>query len=64
MMLLLCMTRCHNSYDVTQWPALVPTQLTFQWVLGILSPRVNLPGCEIDRSPSSRADVKNVWNYT
>jgi hypothetical protein len=29
-----------------------------------LFPELKLPGCEADRSPPSRAEVKNEWRYT
>jgi hypothetical protein len=35
-----------------------------QWVLGSLSPGVNLPGREVGHSPPSDAVVRDAWNYT
>jgi hypothetical protein len=35
-----------------------------QWLSGNLSPDAKLLGCEADHSPSSRAEVKNVWRHT
>jgi len=40
-------------------PTLGPTQPPVQWVLG-----VKQLGHEVDHSPPSSAEVKNVWNYT
>jgi hypothetical protein len=31
---------------------------------GVLSPEVKRPGHEVDHSPASSAEVKNVWGYT
>jgi len=45
-------------------PALGPTQLPIQWLLGELSPRVKQLGHEADHSPPSSAKVKNTWSCT
>jgi hypothetical protein len=45
-------------------PALGPTQPPIQWVPGVLFPGIKWPGREADHSPSSSAEVKNVWSYT
>jgi hypothetical protein len=44
-------------------PALGPTQLPIQWVPRALSLGVKRPGREAERSPPSRAEVKNAWCY-
>jgi len=45
-------------------PALKPpSQAPIQWVLGALSPGVKRPGCEVDYSHPSSADVTNAWRY-
>jgi hypothetical protein len=36
------------------------TQPPIQWVPGALSPRVKRPGDEVDHSPPSTAEIKNV----
>ena len=33
-----------------------------QWVLGILSLRVNQPVCEVNHLPPSSADIKSEWS--
>jgi hypothetical protein len=45
-------------------PALRSTQPPIQWVPGALSPRVKRPGCEVDHSPPTTAEVKKMWIYT
>jgi hypothetical protein len=45
-------------------PALGHAQPPIQWVRGALSPRVKLPGREIESSPHCTAKVKNTWSYT
>jgi hypothetical protein len=40
-------------------PALGPTQLPTQWVLGVSSPAVKRPGREADHPPPSSAEVNN-----
>jgi hypothetical protein len=44
--------------------ALGPTQPPIQWVPGALSLGVKQLGREVDHSPPSSAEVKNVWSYT
>jgi hypothetical protein len=51
-------------FTTTSRPALGPTQSPIQWVPGVLSLRVKRPGREADQSPTSSAEVKNVWSYT
>jgi hypothetical protein len=41
-----------------------PIQPPVQWVLEALSPGVKWLGHKADHSPSSSAEVKNVWSYT
>jgi hypothetical protein len=41
-----------------------PTQPPIQWVPGTLSLGVQRPEREADHSPTSSAEVKNVWSYT
>jgi hypothetical protein len=45
-------------------PALGPTQLHIRWIPGVLSPSINRPGREADRSSPSSAEIKNEWSYT
>jgi hypothetical protein len=45
-------------------PALGPTQPPIQWVPGALSLGIMWPAREVDHSPPSSAEVKNVWTYT
>jgi hypothetical protein len=40
------------------------TQPPIQWVLGAFSPGVKQPGCEVDHSPPTNAEVKKMWIYT
>jgi hypothetical protein len=42
----------------------LPTQRCVQWLLGVLTIRVEWPGCEADHLPPPSAEVKNVWMYT
>jgi hypothetical protein len=44
-------------------PVLGPTQPPIQWVPGALTSGVNRPGCEVDHSTPSNAEV-NAWSYT
>jgi hypothetical protein len=44
--------------------ALRPTQPPTLWVPGALSLGVKRPGRQTDHSPSSSAEIKNVWSYT
>jgi hypothetical protein len=44
--------------------ALGPTQPPIQWVPGVISLAIKLPGREADQSPPSSAEVKNAWSYT
>jgi hypothetical protein len=44
-------------------PALGPTQPSIQWEPGALSPGVERPGSEADRSPPTGAEVKKIWIY-
>jgi hypothetical protein len=46
-------------YSTASRPALRPTQLPIQWVLGALSPGVERPGREAEYSPTSSAGIKN-----
>jgi hypothetical protein len=39
------------------------TQAPIQWVSAALSVGVKRPGREVDHSPTSNAEVKNVWSY-
>jgi len=39
-----------------------PTQLPIQWVLPILCPEIKQPGHEDDHTPSSSANINNVWS--
>jgi hypothetical protein len=41
-----------------------PTQPPIEWVPGVLSLWVKLPGREADHSPPSSAEVKNAWSCT
>jgi hypothetical protein len=47
----------------TSRPALGSTQPPIQWVLVALSPGVKQPGCEVDYSPPTSAEVKKMWIY-
>jgi hypothetical protein len=47
-------------YTTASRPALGPTLLSIQWVLGIIFPGVKRPGREADHSPPFSAEVKNV----
>jgi hypothetical protein len=51
-------------FSTSSRPALGPTQLPIQWVLGALSPGVKRPGREADQSPSPIAKIKEIWIYT
>jgi len=44
--------------------AVRPTQPPIPRVPGALSLEVKQPGCEVNHSPPSSAEVKNVWGYT
>jgi hypothetical protein len=46
-------------YSTASRPALGPTQTSIQWVPGILSSALKLPGREKDHSPPFSAEVKN-----
>jgi hypothetical protein len=46
-------------FFIASSPALGPTQLPIQWVLGALSMGVKWPGREAAHSPPSCEDVKN-----
>jgi hypothetical protein len=39
-----------------------PTQLPIQWVPPILCPEIKQPGHEDDHTPSSSANINNVWS--
>jgi hypothetical protein len=39
-------------------------QPPIQWVTGALSPGLKWPGRELNHSPPSEAEIKNVWSYT
>jgi hypothetical protein len=41
-----------------------PIYSAVRWVPGAISPEINRPGGEVDRSTSSYAEVKNAWSYT
>jgi hypothetical protein len=41
-----------------------PTQFPIQWVPGILSLGIKVPGREADHSPPTSAEVNKVWIYT
>jgi len=45
-------------------PAVVPTRLPVQLVLGAVSLGVEWPGCETNHLPPSSAQVKFEWRYT
>lgn len=51
-------------FSETSKPALETSQPTVQWTTGTLSLGVKRPGREVDQSPSTRFEVKNVKNYT
>jgi len=40
------------------------TESPIQLATGALTPWVTRPGREVDHSPTSGAQVKNVWSYT
>jgi hypothetical protein len=44
-------------------PALRPTQPPIQWVHGIISLGIKRPWLEVDHSPTSIAEIKNMWSY-
>jgi hypothetical protein len=44
-------------YSTTSRQALGSTQPPIQWVLGAFPPGVKWPGCEVDHSPASSAEV-------
>jgi len=54
----------HQVPATASRPALVPTLLPIQWLLGTPSSGVKWLGCEADHSPPSSAVVKNTWSYT
>jgi hypothetical protein len=51
-------------FDTVSGPALGPTQPPIQWVSLALSLGLKQPGCEVDHSLPSSAEVKNAWGYT
>jgi hypothetical protein len=55
--------RSRNLDTVACKPALGPTQLPIQWVLGVLFPQAKWPGHKADSSPASGADISTVMLY-
>ena len=55
----------HKICCLSKWsrPAMEPTQPLIQWVPRFF-PRLKCPGCDVDHSPLSNAEVKNEWRYT
>jgi hypothetical protein len=53
-----------GSRIVSSRPALGSNQSPIQWVPGALSPGVKRPGCEVDHSPQTSAEVRKTWIYT
>jgi len=47
-------------FAITSTPALGPTQASCPVGTRVLSPGSKWPGCELDYSPTSSAEVKNV----
>jgi hypothetical protein len=50
-------------FSTSSRPALGPTLLPTEWVLGVLSSWVKQPGAEADHSPPTSAKVKKMWMY-
>jgi hypothetical protein len=55
------MVSTYNT-TITQYPCFSVSPI--QWVLGDLSPELNLPGREADHLPPTSAEVKKTWTYT
>jgi hypothetical protein len=51
-------------FSTSSRPALGPTQPLIQWITGSLSPEAKLPGCEVDHSLPTSAEVQKMWIYT
>jgi len=51
-------------FAITSRPVLRLTQPPIQWVPRPLTPVIKRPGCDVDHSPPSGAEVKNAWSYT
>jgi hypothetical protein len=51
-------------FSTSSRPVLRPTQPPIQWVPGALSSGVKRSGREVDHSPPTSAEVKNIWIYT
>jgi hypothetical protein len=54
----------NSLFDTVSRPALGSTQPPAQWVPGVLSLGVKLPGREADYSPPFSAEIKNAWSCT
>jgi hypothetical protein len=50
-------------FPTSSTPALGSTQPPIQWVPGVLSPGVKLPGREFGHSPPASAEIKKMWIY-
>jgi hypothetical protein len=46
-------------FSIAFRPAMVPTELSMQWVQGAVSLGIKLQGCQSDISPSSSTEAKN-----
>jgi hypothetical protein len=55
----------HRFFSFTHCPdgLWAPPSLPFSAYLGSF-PGVNWPGCKVDHSPASTAEVKNEWSHT
>jgi hypothetical protein len=51
-------------FSTSSRPALGPTQPPFQWLPGILTPRVKWQGREADHSFPASTEVRKMWIYT
>jgi hypothetical protein len=50
-------------FSTSSRSALRSTQPPIQWVPGVLSPGLKLPGREADYSPPTSAEVKKIWIF-
>jgi hypothetical protein len=51
-------------FSISSRPALRSTQAPLHWGPEALSPGLKLPGREVDHSPQTIAEVKQMWIYT